>query len=530
MKKITLLLALLIAYFGYSQPTTDPTAPPSRDAGDVISIFSGAYTNVNVTNFDPNWGQSGHMQINSAFDTGSGNLVLAYPNFNYQGTELEAQNASSMEFLHVDIWTDADPSGSIIQVSPINGGGVGEVLVTINHAMGGWTSVDIPKASFTGMTWDNVIQMKFAANGPGSAVPIDIYVDNIYFWKTAADPLKDATLSDLKVDGETINAFGAGTIDYVYEVPIGTTVVPQITSVTTTNGSAINLITQAVGIPGDATVLVTSADASTTETYTVSFTATLPNTPPIPSTPNAEVLSIYGDTGGFTNVWTSDYQFGSFAGKPDLDQSGAVNEVIKMDFSVAGYGEGTNAKTDVSSYNWLHFDYFADSDATEIRMILIGEGIGEFFYELTPGGSDGTLVTGAWTSVDIPLSVFVGKGWDKTNYLQFKLGTTSDLVSKVVYFDNIYFSANQGTTLGTNSFEQIAFEAYPNPTQNKWTIRTKNQNIESVNVYDVLGKNVLSLKYNDSEAEIDASSLKAGLYFAQVKTEQGITSLKLIKN
>ena len=70
-------------------PTTDaPT--PTHPAADVISIYSDAYTNINVTNFNPGWGQSG--AVNAAYDpTGNGtNTVLAYTNFNYQGTEFDA--------------------------------------------------------------------------------------------------------------------------------------------------------------------------------------------------------------------------------------------------------------------------------------------------------------------------------------------------------------------------------------------------------------------------------------------------------
>ncbi|WP_299887204.1 immunoglobulin-like domain-containing protein [uncultured Lacinutrix sp.] len=167
-------------------PTTSAPVPPVRAAADVISIYGESYTNIAVDNFDPNWGQSGHMQVNTTYDPGDGNLALAYPNFNYQGTDFSsnAQDASAMEFLHIDIWTPADPMATDIQVSPINNGtGAGETLVSIAYTTGTWTSLDIPIADFTGMTWDSVFQMKFAANGPGSTVPVDIYLDNIYFYK-----------------------------------------------------------------------------------------------------------------------------------------------------------------------------------------------------------------------------------------------------------------------------------------------------------------------------------------------------------
>lgn len=536
MKKITLLFFLLSALLAIAQPTTDaPT--PTQDQADVISVFSDAYTNV-ATNYDPNWGQSGHTLVNPSFDpTGGGtNFVLAYPNFNYQGTELTTQNAAAMEFLHIDLWTSADPGATDIQVSPINNGtGTGETLVSITYTSGTWISVDIPKSSFTGMTWDSVFQMKFAANGPGSTVPVDIYLDNVYFWKAPQDPNDDATLSDLQVDGATISGFGPGTFDYTYEVQIGTTTVPQITLATPTEEGlgATASITQAPAIPGDATVLVTSANTNFTETYTVSFTATLPDDAPNPTTPDGEVLSMYGDTGGFTNIWIPDYSFGSFVEKTDLDSSTGVDEAIKMDLSIAGYGEGTNSPVDISAYNYVHFDYFAPNNPPganghEVKFILIGQGEGEKDYILkTDMTGDGTLVFDSWQSVNVPLSHFEALGLTKPNYLQFKLGSTSDLNTTIVYFDNIYFSVNPGT-LGADEFAVSKFNAYPNPSNNVWNIEGT-QTIESVLVYDVLGKQVMSVKPNSTNVELNAASLTNGIYFAKVSTALGTKSIKLIK-
>ena len=71
-----------------------------------------------------------------------------------------------MEYLHIDVWSNQDPANFILQVTPINAStGAGETLLTINHTKHAWYSVDIPKSAFTGMTWDLVKEMKFAANG-----------------------------------------------------------------------------------------------------------------------------------------------------------------------------------------------------------------------------------------------------------------------------------------------------------------------------------------------------------------------------
>lgn len=513
MKKITLLLILIIASFGYAQvPGTAAPNPPARAAGDVISIYSDMYSNIAGVNIDPFWAQA----TDATEIMIGGNNTLSYTSFNYQGTDWAGtpQNISNMEFLHVDIWTNNEaPNVFVISSGP-------EIAHPISSSSGSWKSVEIPISGITGNT-SSAIQFKFDG-GTGGA----IYLDNLYFYKSTTDPLKDATLSDLQVEGTTVNSFSPATENYTYELQVGTTTAPQITLATTSNVGASTVITQALSVPGNATVAVTSSDSSTMITYTISFVATLPSTSPTPSTPNAEVLSLYSDTGGFTTTWPLTNTYGSYAAKVDLGSGSSVNEAIKMDFSVEGYVEQGN-KTDISGYGWIHFDYFAEADATEIRFELITTP--GYIYELTTAGSDGTLVTGSWQSVDIPLSFFSAKGMDLSIFELYKLGTSSDLVSKIVYFDNIYFSLNKATTLSLKERAQTNFSVYPNPTVESWSIKAINTKIDSIRVFDVLGKSVLSISPNTVETIIDGSGLKSGLYFAQIKTQNGIESIKLIK-
>ena len=177
-------------------PVTGPTtsAPsPSEDPADVVSIFSDTYTDLPIANYDPNWGQSGHTQVNTMFDpTGAGtDFVLAYPNFNYQGTDFGSiEDLSGMDSFHVDIWVPAG-TDRMVKVSPINdasGTGVAEFLVEVPLTGDSWNSVTLSKSDFTGMTWDAVKELKFDGqfNGDGSAntTPFDIYLDNIYFSQT----------------------------------------------------------------------------------------------------------------------------------------------------------------------------------------------------------------------------------------------------------------------------------------------------------------------------------------------------------
>jgi len=305
MKNLSLFMMLFAFVFGFSQPSTNaPT--PTHASSDVISVYSDAYTNV-ATNYNPNWGQSG--TVNPTFEavTGSGNNILAYANFNYQGTELSTQDVSLMEYLHVDVWVPAG-TARLLKISPINNGsGAGEFLVTVPITPGSWNSVDLPKSSFTGMTWNSVFQLKFDgqfnADGSANTSGWDVYLDNIYFWKPLST--QDATLSDLKVNGTTISGFSSGTLSYTYDLQPGTTLIPTVTATATQSSSNV-AVTQASAIPGQATVLVTAQDGTTTKTYTVQFVeiaSPLAAAPTPPGRAPADVISIFSDA--YTNISSS---------------------------------------------------------------------------------------------------------------------------------------------------------------------------------------------------------------------------------
>lgn len=90
---------------------------------------------------------------------------------------------------------------------------------------------------------------------------------------TIAPPSTDATLSDLTVDGTTVDGFDAATLTYTVDLPYGTTVVPTV-GATTSYAHATTVITNASALPGATTVVVTAEDGTTQLTYTVEFTVT----------------------------------------------------------------------------------------------------------------------------------------------------------------------------------------------------------------------------------------------------------------
>ncbi len=151
-----------------TEPST--AAPdPSRDQGDVISLFSDAYTNVENTNLNPDWGQATQVSEVSI----QGNNTLLYGGLNYQGMELgSSQNVSEMTHLSIDIWTVNSSTLKVFLISP----GPVETAYDVTVPTSGWSTLEIPLSEFSPVDLADVFQLKWEGNG-------DIYIDNIYFYK-----------------------------------------------------------------------------------------------------------------------------------------------------------------------------------------------------------------------------------------------------------------------------------------------------------------------------------------------------------
>lgn len=143
-------------------------------------------------------------------------------------------------------------------------------------------------------------------------------------------------------------------------------------------------------------------------------------------------------------------------------------------------------------------------------------------------------------NIQLPPSITgtqTGKG-----YVTFKIKpkpgySVGDIISNTaaIYFDynpaivTNTFNTKFVSALEVNEFENNDFIFYPNPTSDFVTISLKKETtkIQSIAVYDVLGKIILSQKpENKITQTIDLTSVKRGMYFVEVTTE---SNLKVIK-
>ena len=166
-----------------SPPTTAPTAPPARNAWDVVSLYSEAYTPVEFDNFDAGWcGANSVTEVTIA-----GNKVQQFNGNNCQGIVLKnAVDVSGFTHMHVDVYIDGSVDvtskvfnlkfvgspNTIFKEYPFNAG-TSPALVA-----GSWFSIDIPVDLSTlttfkefGITADNLKNQ--------------VWYDNLYVYRAA---------------------------------------------------------------------------------------------------------------------------------------------------------------------------------------------------------------------------------------------------------------------------------------------------------------------------------------------------------
>jgi hypothetical protein len=347
---------------------------------------------------------------------------------------------------------------------------------------------------------------------------VTVNISNVVITATAGDPTTNTTLSDLQVDGETIDGFDATENSYTYKLPVGTTAIPQITA-TTTISDASAAITQATAIPGDATVLVTGSDGSTTDTYTVSFKAVIPSTaaPTPPARDAADVISLYSDA--YTDV-ASNFDAG-WCGSNSVSEISIAGNATMAYAGNACQGIVLNASVDASTFTNYHVDIFIEPGTDLVGKVFNLKFVGTpntVFKEATHDLNALQTSVGEWVSLTGTV--------DLTTLADFKEFAVTTNLANAVYYDNLY--AYKGSALSVGKIDGFNFVAYPNPVKNILNVRAGNL-VDSVTIYELTGREVLRATPNAAEFSLDVSSLNKGLYLVTVKAGEQELNTKLVK-
>ena len=138
-----------------------------------------------------------------------------------------------------------------------------------------------------------------------------------------------------------------------------------------------------------------------------------------------------------------------------------------------------------------------------------------------------TTVTGDWETIVLDFTGVTNANQNKLVLIPDNGNLGDGTSASTFYFDDIV--QTETSSLGLEDNNIIDVSIYPNPSSSNWNFRTGNTVITLVEVFNLLGKRVVSQNNNSTNVAISTQGLTSGIYIARITTEQGTKSVKLIK-
>ncbi|PQJ72587.1 T9SS type A sorting domain-containing protein [Polaribacter butkevichii] len=132
----------------------------------------------------------------------------------------------------------------------------------------------------------------------------------------------------------------------------------------------------------------------------------------------------------------------------------------------------------------------------------------------------------AWETLTFDYSAIPSGSYDSV-VLIFDLGTMGDGSANYTFYidDLMLFNA---ATASVSDNKQLNVSMYPNPTTSSLNISAEST-IKNAAIYNILGKQVISLAINKNSESIDVSNLASGIYLIKYTVDNAIGTAKFIK-
>lgn len=181
-----------------------------------------------------------------------------------------------------------------------------------------------------------------------------------------------------------------------------------------------------------------------------------------------------------------------------------------------------------NDYNFS-IDSRSEASGTTSEVYILNTQISDEVGIDANGYSDTSVVTGMDITNDNP-------DWTTTDFTF--TATTTEVVIYVrslasidedteVFYDNI--SLQEDATASVEDAFASNFKIYPNPAEDFITIESKNSSINSIEIFDLLGKSIYS-KMKPSNNVIDVSDFSKGVYLLKLESEGKSLTKKIVIN
>jgi hypothetical protein len=405
--KLSSLLFILNSFTLLAQlnsgPTTAAPMPPERNPEDVISIYSDAYENNTIDNFD--FGLCSNSGANEEMI--AGNAVQHYygpGNAGCQGILFENNRIDASEFtkIHFDFYTnETNLVGKVFNIKLVDWNG------------------NVDASSSTGLEVNfNGGSTPALTSGSWISVDVDITSAGIM----VGGNLTRSDIAEIHITSNLANAW----YDNLY-------------------------LYNEVVIPGTCFDGILNQDEQNIDCGGVCEDCIIgPPTSPAPEPPSREpsnVISIYSDA--YENITIDNFDFGL------CSNSGVNEEMIAGNAVQHYYGPGNagcqgilfeNNRINAAAFTKLHFDFYTDETNLigKVFNIKLVDWNGNVNATTSTGleinfngGSTPPLISGSWVSVDVDITsagIMVGGNLTRSDIAEIHI--TSNLAS--AWYDNLY--------------------------------------------------------------------------------------------
>lgn len=444
-----------------SEPTTAAPTPAARDAKWYRSLYSDTYTSCLTHGFAlSNWGSiAGEEKVIGEnhyllYDASKGtnviwgnnsddaNSIVAQEAYRGSGTGVDA---SSMEYMHVDIWSKVAINGVKVLVND-------DHLRTINLTDEGWQSFDIELANpvqavnLANIRWFKIVDITGDDKG-------NIAFDNIYFWR---EPVigdltapTDVTPSFVESDLRTITLSVTATEDnddISYSVKLGG---EQVAVGSGKSGVAHTITVSGLEAGTDYEFQVIAKDAAGNAADPVNVsgsTKALPASAPAPVEAAENVKSLYSDA--YTPVVTVANYREWWWQSPSVTPLviGETDNVLYYDQNYTagasfGWAWSADNKADIEDCKKLHLSIYPFKEGTiEVYPVVAPEAD---FHK-----TSGTLEANKWNDIVLDYTENTFAPFNQLGFVNFtNLGS--------YFVDNVYFFKEGTTTAIDNTVEAV---------------------------------------------------------------------------
>jgi hypothetical protein len=200
--------------------------------------------------------------------------------------------------------------------------------------------------------------------------------------------------------------------------------------------------------------------------------------------------------------------------------------ITQQDANISYFVIGLVNHTAGSFITWIGFDFAGNI------FVLVDDGLGTVVRNDT--GTAWSIDT--WYNIRMEITGSIVTFFvDDT---QVSTGTViiTDAIEQVrfshdnfagsAYIDN--FRTND-ENLSVSEFDTNTFTHFYNKDLKQLKLNSPQNNLDTIDVYDVLGKRVINQSLNGNESYVELATLKSGVYIARITTKKEIQTIKFKK-